>query len=304
MAKSGNLDGNWVTLVPARTPDDTEPGLEDLDAIVREYASRDDRNKAPVVLGDISQGNRKPVARIDEVRRKGDSLEGKFGEVDPRVEFLHSRGAFPRKSVRLKRSPGSVSLDSVGLIHRKPESGGWGNGETPSLDKLMEAHSGTREAIFEETTNRRDFSGAHMSADFDVPEIRAQIAENAISDLKKRGLWCDRFDRLGLPLLFAECVKSRTIPLLSKYVEVMIDHDPADALLSERARYFAREKGINFAEAVDAVRCAQKRTGDPLTDLAYARSNERNISFSEAVHQVAEERPELTVIGRGRRSAV
>lgn len=299
---SRSLDGQWLTLIPPRSAEDTDPALEDLDQIVREYSSRDEKNKAPVVLGSLIQGSQEPVARIDEVRRAGNSLEGKFGAVDPRVEFLHGCGVFPKKSVRLKRSPGAVSLDSVGLVQSRSSGEGRDYGTTPSLDKLMKEHSGMHEAIFGETMKRPDFSHGHVSLVIDAPEICAQVAQNAISDLKKRARWCDRFDRFGLPAVFAEMAGSRAFPLLSTFVNTVVEHDPTCALISECARYFAREKGISFSEALDVAMEVQKATGDPLTDLAYTRSKERSISFSEALDQIAEERPELATLGHGRRS--
>ena len=46
-----------------------------------------------------------------------------------------------------------------------------------------------------------------------------------------------------------------------------------------------------------AARPTGKSTGDPLTDAARARQKEKNVSFGEALRQVAEEQPELTVAG-------
>jgi hypothetical protein len=45
-------------------------------------------------------------------------------------------------------------------------------------------------------------------------------------------------------------------------------------------------------------------TGDPLTDAAKARAKEKNISFGEALSQIADEKPELTVVGAAAGGAV
>jgi hypothetical protein len=303
--KDTNLDGKWATVIPELTPDDTDPAIEDLDKIVDEYSTREDEKKAPVVLGSLAQGSqgvREPVGRIDEVRRKGNSLEGKFGAVDPRVDYLQGRGAFPKKSVRIMRTQDGVSLDSVGLIRPTVISGVLRNDQTPSLDELMKQHTGVQESAFGEQFLRHpDYSGGYIEICTSAPELRQQVAANAISELKKRGRWSTRCDRAGLPALFAEVAGTPSFNPVVDLIGSLVDQcDPSGELLSECAKYYARQNGITFSEALDAIGpCRRKSTGDRLTDKAYALAAERNIDFGEALSQVAEEYPELT----GRRAA-
>ena len=91
-----SIEGKWLTLATPEASDREGLTSTDLDQIVREYGGREESGKAPVVLGALSQGRQEPIARIDEVRRKGGSLKGKFGAVDPRVDYLYGRGAFPK----------------------------------------------------------------------------------------------------------------------------------------------------------------------------------------------------------------
>jgi hypothetical protein len=52
---------------------------------------------------------------------------------------------------------------------------------------------------------------------------------------------------------------------------------------------------VSFCEALDHVsQTAWNPSGDPLTDAARARQKEKNLSFGEALEQIAEEQPELT----------
>jgi hypothetical protein len=241
-----------MTLVPPETPDREGLTGADLDQIVREYSGREEAAKSPVVLGLLSQARQEPVARIDEVRRKGDSLEGKFGAVDPRADYLYGRGAFPKTSVRVKRSPDGVSLDSVGLIHRKDTAAAASINETPSLEELMQKHTGTEEHFFGEPPMRRpDFSHGYIEIIFDAGK---RAAEDAISHLKERGGWCERFDRQGLPLVFAEVAGTPSFKPFVCFVESLVDRfDPMGELLYECARYLSRERKITFADALMEV---------------------------------------------------
>jgi len=370
-----SIEGKWLTLVPQEASDREGLTAADLDQIVREYGAREEAGKAPVVLGTHSQARQEPVARIDEVRRKGDSLEGKFGAVDPRVDYLHGRGVFAKKSVRVKRSPDGVSLDSVGLIQPTVYAGSPHDNETPSLDELMRKHTGVEDYVYGELpmehfsdgwieifkagdytkqgkrkitpeellTVVRNYDSSQHEAPIcvghpadDAPafgwiekialrgdtllakekqvnpgfadarragaykkrsaafyqdangnpvglrhvgylgaqppavkglrdvafddhsrafvEISFDPAADAVSHLKERGRWCDRFDRQGLPLLFAETAGTPAFKAFVCFVESLVDRfDPMGELFYECARYLARERKITFKEALMEV---------------------------------------------------
>lgn len=184
------LDGRWMPILDthlagdAGVADSVSP--EDLDGLIDEYQNRDEDAKAPVVLGLPSEGNAEPVGKIDAVKRIGPVLHGKFKGVDPRAEFLHTRGVFPKKAVQIRRSPDGISLQKVGLIRPSVVAGGLRNEGTPSLDDLMAQNAGDKELVLSE--RRSPTRGSSPATAFD-----------AVAHLKDRGYWMRRFDRYCFP---------------------------------------------------------------------------------------------------------
>jgi hypothetical protein len=148
-ASADGLDGQWVAILPTGTYDGETYTPDDLDGMVSEYQSRGEAAKAPVALGISAQGSSAPVGKIDALRRVKNSLQAKFAGIDPRVEHLYGRGIFPKKSVRVKRSPEGVSLQSVGLVHPVWRDY-WRDNETPSLDALMKQAGESKDHVFDE----------------------------------------------------------------------------------------------------------------------------------------------------------
>jgi hypothetical protein len=129
-----------------------------------------------------------------------------------------------------------------------------------------------------------------------------QRAVEAMNGLKSKGRWVPAFDKQGLPLLFEELAKQTAT----------IEFGEGDA----KQKLTPLQLLVKFMEAlgpivpsgrvVGAVGSTGKgkTTGDPLTDLANARAKEKKISFGEALAEVADEQPELTVPGAARAGAV
>jgi hypothetical protein len=129
-----------------------------------------------------------------------------------------------------------------------------------------------------------------------------QVVAGAISRLKEKGCWLPAFDKMHLPEIFAEAAKSdkkyefgegdakktlSTLDMLTEFFEGLPQIVPSGRIVTHEP---AAHRGA--------------KTGDPLTDLAKARAAEKKISFSDALAQVAEENPELTVPGGGRAGTV
>jgi hypothetical protein len=128
-----------------------------------------------------------------------------------------------------------------------------------------------------------------------------QRATEAVVKLKGSGHWVPAFEKQGLPLVFDELAKITTT----------VEFGEGDA----KKKVAPLEILVQFLEglpkmvpsgrvAAGAPTGQGKSTGDPLTDLAKARAAEKKISFSEALTQVAEENPELTVPGGAHAGAV
>jgi hypothetical protein len=280
--KPGTLDEGWATLIPA-DPDRSDPSDGDLDSMVREYGSRDERGKAPVYLGKAAQNGGQPVGRVDALRRKGGAVEAKFTGVDPRINYLHSRGAFHKKSVHLTRSMEGTSLKGVGLLHSQYVRGAMTDDRTPSLDELMQQFAGSKESVFREALmTQPDFSNGYIVVTSDAPAIRAQIAQNAVASLKKSGRWCPRYDRAGLPAVFAETAGTPVFEQMVRFVATLVDTaDPAGELLTECARAFAKEHSVSFSEALNVVAIPSLSRDHSSPAHATVSSQQRELEFQE-----------------------
>ena len=259
------LGDNWSEIFHAGKHDGETYTRADLDKMVSEYNARDEAGKAPVGLGTAAEQRPETIGKIDALRRSGDSLEGKFTNVDPRAEYLFGRGAFPKRSTAIKRSPDDISLQRVGLIHPMFDTS-WDNGKTPSLDELMKGSTAMKDHMFSDRGGVSD-----KYAVFTGPFTQSEPAANAaIARLKAHGYWSDRCEQAGLAVLFHEC--PNLIDPLSRLLKVVMNHgDPTSPLLSERASYWAKTHGVSFGEALSQV------TQDPgqwLTPKNFSQSPE------------------------------
>jgi hypothetical protein len=290
MAQQPQLGNQWLRVFRTGNYDGKTYTSADLDEMIAEYEKRQDAEKATVGLGVASEQKPEVLGKIDALRRVGDSVEGKFSGIDPWVEHLYNQGVFSKRSVHVKRSPEGLSLQRVGLIHPTFRNGGWHDEGTPSLDDLMQAHSKPTDVIFGE---KMTTTSEHR---FVAPEARFQSgsrAGDAIAQMKASGNWIGDFDHFQFPLMFAELDGTTLDNVVSFLERLMKECDPGSALLSKRAQYWAYTHNVSFGEGLSQV-LQLSPTGDRLTDAANARKTEKNITFGDALFQVAEEHPELT----------
>jgi hypothetical protein len=142
---------------------------------------------------------------------------------------------------------------------------------------------------------------ATQAAEFKERESKIAVGETkqkaiaAVNKLKAAGRWIPAFDKMGLSQVFDELAKSTitvefgegdakktltTLETLTQFLEGLPKIVPGGRVV---------EPGV--------AQRAKVSTGDPLTDAAKARQKEKNITFAEALSQVAEENPELTIAG-------
>ncbi|MGA2850998.1 MAG: hypothetical protein ABSE46_18510 [Terracidiphilus sp.] len=324
------LDGQWKEILRAGAVGSDQSGGEtytpgDLDGLVREYTLRDAFDeKAPVALGLADKTDSEPVGQVDALRRVGDSLQGKFSKIDPRVEHLYGRGAFPKLATQVKRSPDGDSLQRVGLISPVYNGSTWDDNATPSLENLMKKHVGNKEHVF--SGGGRGHYIEVSQPVFPESAFAGSATNPALAQLKKQGYWCDFYDRKGLPLLFSEAVSNPQLSRhLVKFVKMLAspEVDQNSAILSMRAKYWARTHDVSFGEALDQVsrvawdmpqqtmtqtltpefRQAEKEGSDravaggvlsqQLADMAWARARSKNETFKQSLAQVCAERPDL-----------
>jgi len=129
-----------------------------------------------------------------------------------------------------------------------------------------------------------------------------QRAINAIAKLKTAAKWIPAFEKMGLGLVFEELAKSTATVEFGEGAEKKTV-TPLETLVLFLE---GLPKIIPGGRVVDGASAGNRKnsSGDPLTDAARARQKEKKISFSEALSEIAEEQPELTVAGGSAAGAV
>lgn len=145
-----------------------------------------------------------------------------------------------------------------------------------------------------------------------------QRAIDAVNALKSKGSWVPAFEKMGLTLVFDELAKVTAtvefgeagadgkkpqvapLALLVTFLEGLKQIVPAGTTFTGApARSGGRTVQFNEGRGVKA-----DTNSLALNEAAEKRAKEKNISFAEALTQVAQEQPELTVPGNGAAGAV
>lgn len=142
----------------------------------------------------------------------------------------------------------------------------------------------------------------------------AQRAIDAVNKLKASGRWVPAFERMGLPLVFAELAKQtatvefgegdgkKTLTPLEVLTQFMDGLPKIVPPGREVAPASAGKSGsVQFTEG-KGVKADSNSVA--LNDLATKLSKEKSISFSEALDLVVAEHPELTLPGGSQAGAV
>ena len=122
-----------------------------------------------------------------------------------------------------------------------------------------------------------------------------QRATEAVTRLKANGKWVPAFEKMGLVQLFDELAKL-TVTVEFGEGDAKRKLTPVETLTVFLEGLPKIVPGGRMVEPSSSQR-AKNSTGDPLTDAAKARQKEKNITFAEALSQIAVEQPELTVVG-------
>ncbi len=294
-----NLDGSWIKVLKTGKTGNAKPNEEfttdDLDAMVRNYEPGSD--EIPLGLQSDFPGAQ-AFGQVDELRRDGDTLMAKVSRVNPKLAELYADGALPKVRSTVERTPQGYALRRVGLCSDD-------NMTAASID----AEHGAR------------FNKVSV-------EMSDGLASRAIARLKDRRLWRPELDRSHFSELFealqgsnrviefGEGDQKRTLPAMAalsalvEYITPILD-SAADIDLVADAKRISRERGISFSEAVDiaeearvwSVRKVQfaegsrsgKYSGVGLHEAARALSLSRGVSYGEALAEVAQDRPDLTM---------
>jgi hypothetical protein len=141
-------------------------------------------------------------------------------------------------------------------------------------------------------------------------------AIEAINKIKADGRWVPAFDKIGLPLVFDELAKVTTTVEFGEGSEKKAI-TPLDALVAfmeklpkivPNASVYTGQSTTQPGANTSNINPGSRTVVDPnslsLHQFAEARSKEKNISYADALLQVASEKPELTVAGGAASGAV
>lgn len=140
-----------------------------------------------------------------------------------------------------------------------------------------------------------------------------QRAATAVVQLKDKGRWIPAFEKMGLPLVFAELAKhtdsvefgegdakKKLTPLeiFTQFLEGLPKIVPEGRVVTAQQQ---KPGSVRFSEG-SGVRADVNSIA--LNDAAEKRMKEKNITYAEALGQVAAEHPELCVAGGTQAGAV
>jgi hypothetical protein len=128
-----------------------------------------------------------------------------------------------------------------------------------------------------------------------------QRAAAAVAKLRSAGKWIPAFEKMGLVTLFGELAKeTKTIEFgEGDAKKTLTPLDTLVAFLESLPKIVPGGVVFNGALGGKTDGAAVSPKDNPLTIAARARAKEAKISFNEALLQVAQENPELTVVGTG-----
>lgn len=272
-----HYEGQWVPL--ADTGNENVPlTKDDLDSMVKNFQPRSIADHIPVRFGRANSDG-PVVARVSALRRDEATLAGKLSGVDPRFDqLLKSRklGGKTARSMRFERDPEKgVALTGYGFMPPRVYGGGAGMHEGDSTDVGL-----TKLANKDSAGEVVQFSAAD-----------AGRVEFIITDGPTKRSAAQHHDS--------------TFPF-----------DPNSVKLNDLAVARQHEQHISFAEALTAVAAAHpeltvpsrdhlveqqgetfrfQTNSESLAELAEERARRDEISFGEALSQVAAENPRLTL---------
>jgi hypothetical protein len=277
MADKKSLEGQFQKFMRAGKYGENSYSPSDLDEVVANFDPEETgKTRVPVVFGK-SDGAGPTVAKLSELRSDGDTLSGRMIEVDPRIEQLSQANKLgTRRSFTVKRTPAGLALDKVGI--RGPRvytSSVWqdGPGTEAALNDLAKAAS-----------------TQHGTGAFDVG-----FAE---------------------PVIYFVEESTVEVPSARRAI-YQVDKNSVE--LNALAVRRQREQSISFSEALSAVAAAHpeltvpsrnhpveqqgeswhfQTNSEALNERAIAVARAQKISFAEALAQVVEDHPELTLPDR------
>jgi hypothetical protein len=295
--------------------------------MVRNFQPRSIAEHIPVRFGRANSDG-PVVARVSALRRDGATLSGKLRGVDPRFDqLLKSKklGGKTARSMRFERDPEKgTSLTGYGFLPPRVYGGGAGMHEGDSTDVGL-----TKLAAKDKAGEVVQFSAADAGrVEFIITEGSTKRAASQYrrNDERLNDLAMERASEGNISFGSALSQVAAENPTLTRpsvpaFAEAEQQGQTFRFLrnserLNEAAKQRAEEDGICFAEALSQVAAENPRltlpdsvifleadfeearpksNGQQLTDLAYQRARKKKISFGEALSEVAQAHPELTL---------
>lgn len=286
MADETDYEGQFIQL--ADTGDESVPLTKaDLDAMVKNFQPRSIADHIPVRFGRANSDG-PVVARVSALRRDGATLSGKLAGVDPRFELLLKKkklGGRTARSMRFELDPEKgASLTGYGFMPPRVYGGGGmyeGDSTDAGLSKLASADSAGEVVQFSSgDAGRVEFIIAdgpmRRSAAQPCGEMfRFETNSERLSDLAKKRAREDKISFGDALSQVAEENHALTLP------DRVISFDDGS-----RGVCSSQNQGEMFRFETNSER---------LSDLAKKAQRQQKISFAEALAQVVEDHPELTL---------
>ena len=274
-----HYEGQWFPL--ADTGNDNVPITKaDLDSMVKNFEPRSIADHIPVRFGRANSDG-PVVARVSALRRDGSALAGKLAGVDPRFDqLLKSKklGGRTARSMRFERDPETgASLTGYGFLPPRVYGGGVGIHEGDSTDAGL-----TKLANADRAGEVVQFSAS------DAGRVEFIITEGSM----KRSAAQPQGERFRF-----ETNSEKLNDLAKKLARE--DKIPFGTALSQVAAEnpaLTRPGVPAFAEGEQQGETWRFQTNsEHLAELAKKAQRQQKISFAEALAQVVEDHPELTL---------
>lgn len=299
--QASGLNGKWIKILEVRNyGPDADVTSDDLNAALRNFRASGDG--IPVGEG---QNNRlvKDHARIDQLRRVGDTLEGRIVDPSLGLEHYYAAGGHELTQVALDRGANGLSIARVGLDNTrrlkileplKPRLDAFGN-----IEITFSERGDSMDPIARKIAEMK--AAGHWHPLFD--ELGAREAFHALENVEPVLLGEGMSQKIALPeTIFAECLKQ---------VSIQLNNTPSgrDAGLHEAAERIRDARGVTYCEALTMASRDRETARDNVyfsegagADFPGAALHletqklqaAEGISYGEALARVANQRPELT----------
>ncbi len=283
MAQKQKLEGQLIPLATAGEAVIGQPLSDsDLDEMVNNFRPASAADHIPIRFG-RANGRGPVIAKVSALQKSGDKLVGKLANVDPRFDELYASGKLGGRAARsLAFERDDEKGKSIGELGFHPPrvfyGGAWHDGPSTdaALDDLLDAHrqgdaltfcagdAGHLELVFPKIPNA---GRAAKRASASSKSNSVQLHELTLQHMEQRNM---------KPAEYGDALTA-----VARQRPELTQERPATAERQQTSNPFA---GYRF-----------QTNSERLNEVAKALADELEISFGEALSQVAHDNPALTL---------